>query len=57
MITNFTAGQAVTFPMYIYGSYRVEVPAQVNVIGSIIFPTAVGAVILSTILQRRDRAT
>ncbi|HSW42253.1 MAG TPA: ABC transporter permease [Patescibacteria group bacterium] len=57
VITNFTAGQTVTFPMYIYGSYRVGVPVQVNVIGSIIFLTAVGAVILSTVLQRRDRAT
>lgn len=57
VITNFTAGQTVTFPMYVYGSYRVGVPVQVNVIGSIIFLTAVGAVIMSTILQRRDRAT
>ena len=56
VITNFTAGQTVTFPMYIYGSYRVGVPVQVNVIGTIIFATAVGAVVLSTILQRRDRA-
>jgi spermidine/putrescine transport system permease protein len=56
VITNFTAGQTVTFPMYIYGSYRVGVPVQVNVIGTIIFMTAVGAVVLSTILQRRDRA-
>ena len=56
VITNFTAGQTVTFPMYIYGSYRVGVPVQVNVIGTIIFATAVGAVVVSTILQRRDRA-
>jgi spermidine/putrescine transport system permease protein len=55
VITNFTAGQTVTFPMYIYGSVRVGVPVQVNVIGTIIFLTAVGAVLLSTILQRRDR--
>jgi spermidine/putrescine transport system permease protein len=55
VITNFTAGQSVTFPMFIYGSYRVGVPVQVNVIGTIIFLTAVGAVLLSTVLQRRDR--
>jgi spermidine/putrescine transport system permease protein len=57
VITNFTAGQTVTFPMYIYGSYRIGVPVQVNVIGTIIFMTAVGAVVLSTLLQRRDRGT
>jgi spermidine/putrescine transport system permease protein len=56
VITNFTAGQTVTFPMFIYGSYRVGVPVQVNVIGTIIFMTAVAAVLLSTLLQRRDRA-
>ncbi|MDA8236645.1 MAG: ABC transporter permease [Chloroflexi bacterium] len=55
VITNFTAGQTVTFPMYIYGSYRIGVPVQVNVIGTVIFLTAVGAVVVSTILQRRDR--
>ena len=55
VITNFTAGQTVTFPMYIYGAYRIGVPVQVNVIGTIIFLTAVGAVVLSTLLQRRDR--
>ena len=56
-VTNFTSGQTVTFPMFIYGSYRVGVPVQVNVIGTIIFMTAVGAVVLSTLLQRRDRGT
>jgi spermidine/putrescine transport system permease protein len=55
VITNFTAGQTVTFPMFIWGSARVGVPVQVNVIGTIIFLTAVGAVVVSTLLQRRDR--
>ncbi len=44
VITNFTAGQTVTFPMFIWGSARVGVSVQVNVIGTIIFLTAVGAV-------------
>jgi spermidine/putrescine transport system permease protein len=56
VITNFTAGSTVTLPMYIYGATRIGVPVQVNVIGTIIFGTAVGAVLLSTLLQRRDRA-
>ena len=56
VITNFTAGSTVTLPMYIYGATRIGVPVQVNVIGTIIFGTAVGAVVLSTLLQRRDRA-
>jgi len=56
VITNFTAGQTVTFPMFIWGSARVGVPVQVNVIGTIIFMSAVGAVVISTLLQRRDRS-
>ncbi len=67
VITNFTAGQTQTFPMYIYGSYRIGIPVQVNVIGTIIFLIAVGAVLLSDVppaagpgpltddLRRRDR--
>jgi spermidine/putrescine transport system permease protein len=55
VITNFTAGQTVTFPMYIYGAYRIGVPVQVNVIGTVIFVVAVGAVLVSTLLQRRGR--
>ena len=38
VITNFTAGQTQTFPMYIYGAHRIGVPVQVNVIGTIDLP-------------------
>jgi spermidine/putrescine transport system permease protein len=55
VITNFTAGQTVTFPMYIYGAYRIGVPVQVNVIGTAIFLFAVAAVLVSTLLQRRGQ--
>jgi spermidine/putrescine transport system permease protein len=55
VITNFTAGQTVTFPMYIYGAYRIGVPVQVNVVGTAIFLFAVAAVLLSTLLQRRGQ--
>jgi spermidine/putrescine transport system permease protein len=53
VITNFTAGQTVTFPMYIYGANRIGVPVQVNVIGTAIFLIAVGFVALSTLIGRR----
>jgi spermidine/putrescine transport system permease protein len=55
VITNFTAGQTVTFPMYIYGAYRIGVPVQVNVVGTAIFLFAVAAVLVSTLLQRRGQ--
>ena len=56
VITNFTAGQTVTFPMYIYGANRIGVPVQVNVIGTAIFLIAVGFVALSTLIGRRGNA-
>ena len=54
VITNFTAGQTSTFPLYIYGAQKTGVPVQVNVIGSAIFLTAVALVLVSTVLQRRS---
>jgi len=56
VVTNFTSGKTQTFPMFIYAKARIGVPVQVNVIGTIIFLTAVGAVLISTLLQRRDRS-
>jgi len=53
VITNFTAGGTVTFPMFIYGKARIGIPPEVNVIGTIIFLTAVGLVALSTVVSRR----
>ena len=56
VITNFTAGQATTFPLWIYGAQKTGVPVQANVIGSIIFLSAVGLVVLSVLFQRRSAA-
>jgi len=53
VITNFTSGGTVTFPMFIYAKARIGIPPQVNVVGTIIFLTAVGLVAVSTIVSRR----
>ncbi len=55
VITVFTSGAANTFPLYIYGAQQRGIPVQVNVIGTIIFVLAVGLVVVSTLLQRRQR--
>ena len=47
VITNFNAGAEVTFPLYVWGAARVGVPAQVNVIGTMIFLVAVTLMQLS----------
>jgi spermidine/putrescine transport system permease protein len=55
VVTSFTAGSTATFPLFIYGSQQRGIPVQVNVIGTIIFMTAVGFVLLTTLMARRQR--
>ena len=55
VITAFTAGQMTTFPLYIYGAQQRGIPVQVNVIGTIIFLTAVAVVVFTTVLSRRQQ--
>jgi len=60
VITNFTHGTVVTFPLFIWGAARIGVPPQVNVIGTLVFLFAVGIMLLSVLISniraRRDRA-
>ncbi|GAA1833835.1 ABC transporter permease [Actinomadura chokoriensis] len=55
IITNFTSGATVTFPLWIYGSTRTGTPPQVNVMGTLIF--AVGVVIAVISARRTIRAS
>ena len=55
VITAFTAGQTTTFPLYIFGAQQRGIPVQVNVIGTIIFLTAVAFVVFTTVMSRRQR--
>jgi len=54
VITNFSAGQTQTFPMFIYAQAKVGVPVQVYVIGSVIFLVAVISVGITTLAGRRS---
>jgi spermidine/putrescine transport system permease protein len=54
VITALTSGQTDTFPLYIYGAQLRGIPVQVNVIGTIIFVSAVMLVVISTLWQRRQ---
>jgi spermidine/putrescine transport system permease protein len=56
VVTSFTSGATQTFPLYIYGAQLRGIPVQVNVIGTIIFVSAVALVILTTVWQRRIAA-
>jgi spermidine/putrescine transport system permease protein len=55
IITLFNAGSLSTFPLYIYGSFRVQFPAQVNVLASVVLVVSV-VLMLAGVLRsaRRD---
>jgi spermidine/putrescine transport system permease protein len=53
VITQFTAGQTVTFPLWVYGASRVGVPPEVNVMGTLIFVVAIGGIVVWSLLGRR----
>jgi spermidine/putrescine transport system permease protein len=56
VITSFNAGPEVTFPLFVWGAARVGVPPQVNVIGTMIFLVAVGAMLTNILFQYRRQA-
>jgi spermidine/putrescine transport system permease protein len=53
VVTNFTAGTTVTFPLWIWGSTRVGLPPQVNVMGTLIFAFGVLIAVAMTLGSRR----
>ena len=56
VITYFNAGARVTFPLFVWGSARVAVPPQINVIGSMIFLIAIFLMVANIVIQRRRGA-
>jgi spermidine/putrescine transport system permease protein len=56
VISQFTAGQTITFPLWVYGASRIGVPPQVNVMGTLIFLIALVGIAFWVLLQRRDAA-
>ena len=55
IITNLNSGNETTFPMYVWGAYRVGVPMQVNVIGTLMLLLSLADVIRGEVLSRRRR--
>jgi spermidine/putrescine transport system permease protein len=52
VISNFVSGSAQTFPLWVYGSSRLGIPPQVNVMGTLLFLGGVLAVGLNLALSR-----
>jgi spermidine/putrescine transport system permease protein len=51
IITVLTAGNEVTFPMYVYSSFQHSVPAQIDVIGSTMLLITLGGIAFAQVPQ------
>jgi spermidine/putrescine transport system permease protein len=56
VITYLVSGAQTTFPLFVWGSARVAVPPQINVIGTMIFGVAIILMLANVIYQRRRSA-
>jgi spermidine/putrescine transport system permease protein len=53
VVSNFTAGTEVTFPLYIFGAAQRGIPVEVYIIATMLFATTVLAMIFTVWQQRR----
>ncbi len=53
IITNLNAGNTTTFPMFVWGSAKRQIPMQVNVVGTLMFLLALLIVLLGEFRRRR----
>jgi spermidine/putrescine transport system permease protein len=53
VVSNFTAGTEVTFPLYIFGAAQRGIPVQVYIIATLLFATTVLAMVFTVLQQRR----
>ncbi len=53
IITNLTSGQAVTFPMWVWGAETKGFPPQINVVGTVMFLLALTIVLVGELGSRR----
>ena len=55
IITNFTAGSTITFPVYVWGAAGKGIPPEANVIGSAMFLVALVIVLAPEVTRRRSK--
>ena len=53
VVTYFNAGQTSTFPLFIWGAARQGVPAEVNVLATLLLIVALGLMFVNLAVQRR----
>lgn len=55
IITTFVSGDVTTFPLWIWGTTRVGIPPQVNVMGTLLFLVGVILAVVNIVMARRRR--
>ena len=55
VITNFTAGSSVTFPVYVWGASGKGIPPEANVVGSAMFIIALVIVLIPELARRKAK--
>lgn len=53
IVTNMTAGTTTTFPMYVWGTARREIPMQINVVGTLMCLVSLAIVVAARVDWRR----
>lgn len=53
IITNLNAGTTTTFPMFVWGSAKRQIPMQVNAVGTLMFLVALSIVLAGEFRRRR----
>ena len=53
VITYLVSGADLTFPLFVWGAARVQIPPQINVIGTMIFMTAILLMLANVLWQWR----
>ena len=53
VITLFSAGHTVTFPLWVYGASRIGIPPEVNALGTVFFLIAFAFIVVQIWAQRR----
>lgn len=53
VVTNFTAGDQITFPLFIWGAAARGIPPEVNVVATLVLAVGTAAVAAGPVLRRR----
>ena len=53
VVTLFSAGRTLTFPLWVFGASRFGIPPEVNVLGTLIFVFAMALIAIQVWTQRR----